>query len=148
MTSKTRRPASATAELRERIRTEGAQAGFQALLEVCRDPRAPAQAKSTAGTTLLRCGGYMEKNDDDLDDKPLEEMSFDELQTVILRGAKAAGAPDELVDAVANLSSAAPAATAAPAPPAEPAPARRRRRTAAEAGKPATGAGSPLDEFG
>ena len=134
------RPASATAELRERIRTEGAQAGFQALLEVCRDPRAPAQAKSTAGTTLLRCGGYMEKNEDDLDDKPLEEMTFDELQTVILRGAQAAGAPEELVDAVERTSSAAPVAAAR-----EAASAPQPRRPA---GKPATTKAGPLDEFG
>lgn len=137
MASKTkRRPASAIADLRERIRTEGAEAAFEALMHVCRDPKASAQAKATAGSTLFRSAGLMEKVDDDLDDKPLEEMTFDELQEVVLRAARERGAPDDLIDAVAQIDGELKLAH-----PSEAAPARQPRRTTAPAG-------SSLDEFG
>ena len=142
MASKTRRPAAAMAALRDRIRTEGAEAAYEALLRVCRDPKSPAQAASTAGSTLFKSAGLMGAQEDDLDDKPLEAMSFAELQQTIIRGAQAAGAPEDLVDAVERTSN---AGLAGPEQEAEAATTRRPRRAAR---KPAAAKRGPLDDFG
>jgi hypothetical protein len=77
----------AVAELRERIRTEGAEAAFNALLRVCNDPKASAQALATAGSTLFRATGLLEKSEDG-DGKPPHEMSAEELNAAV-REAKA-----------------------------------------------------------
>ncbi len=71
-------------ELRREIRERGARVAYGALLEVCRDPKAPAPAKATAGTTILRVGGYLDhaetKPDDalaTLSDKDLARLARD-----------------------------------------------------------------------
>lgn len=48
-------------DLRREIREQGARVAYAALLGVCRDPKAPAPAKATAGTTLLRVGGFLDR---------------------------------------------------------------------------------------
>ncbi len=145
MTSKPkRRPASALADLRERIRGEGAEVAFQALMQVCRDPKAPAQAKATAGSTIFRSAGLMEKAEDDIDDIEPGEATWDQLQRMIARGAEAVGAPDDLVDAAADAGSDRTEAE----PSVEAPPARRQRRTAAAPGETIAPFGSPLDDFG
>ena len=77
-------PREARHRLRELIQTEGADAAYQALVNVCRDPKAAAPAKATAGTSLLRAGGFFDKNDDD-GGKGLSEMSREELRCEIDR---------------------------------------------------------------
>ena len=56
------------AEARERqmhlILTEGADVAIKALMDVCRDRGAAAPAKSSAGTSLLRAGGFFEKSEE------------------------------------------------------------------------------------
>ena len=42
-----------------RIATEGAEAAYAAALAVCNNPNAPAPAKATCATTILRAGGYL-----------------------------------------------------------------------------------------
>jgi hypothetical protein len=74
----------AVAELRERIRTEGAEAAFNALLRVCNDPKASAQALATAGSTLFRATGLLEKSEDG-DGKQLSEMSPEELNAALAK---------------------------------------------------------------
>lgn len=50
--------------LRREIRADGARIAFNALKSVCQDPKAPAQAKATAGTTILRAAGLFEKREE------------------------------------------------------------------------------------
>ena len=68
--------------LRRKMRSEGAQAAYKALLEVCQDPKAPAPARATSGVALLRAGGFLGKSadSDELDEKPLEQMTAAELE--------------------------------------------------------------------
>lgn len=63
---------------RHKLQVEGVGAAVDALISVCRDPKAPAPAKSTAGTSLLRAGGFFDK-DAVAPQKELHEMTFAEL---------------------------------------------------------------------
>lgn len=75
-------PAEAMAALRDQIRTEGARAAYQALLGVCRDKTAPAPARATAGTTLMRAAGLLEKREEKPQD-PFDALSSSDLKKVI-----------------------------------------------------------------
>lgn len=87
-------------ELRREIREQGARIAYTALLDVCRDPKAPAPAKATAGTTILRVGGYLERveaKDEDalarLSDTELAKLTNDlRAQVAAVEGAQSAGA--------------------------------------------------------
>lgn len=68
-----------TRDVRELIEARGAKAAAQALIEVCEDPKAPAPARATAGTALLRAAGMFDKESRE-DDKPLWEMDGNELE--------------------------------------------------------------------
>lgn len=68
--------------LMTRIRTEGVDAAFEALMSVCRDPKAPAPAKATSGTTLFRVAGYMSDKPDAADKSP-EDMTAAEITSRI-----------------------------------------------------------------
>ncbi len=68
--------------LRRKIQTEGAEAAYAALVAVCNDSKAPAPAKATAGTSLLRAAGYFEKVDDP-EDKELYELTPPELERIM-----------------------------------------------------------------
>jgi len=72
-------------ELRKEIRREGARAAFEALLAVCKDPKAPAPARATAATSIFRASGLFERSDNTEDGKLLSEMSPSELNAVIRR---------------------------------------------------------------
>lgn len=75
-------PVAIKRELLTRIQTEGAEAAYQALLGVCRDPKAPAPAKATSGTALLRVGGFMDTKQGGADKAP-EDMTAAELASAI-----------------------------------------------------------------
>lgn len=60
------------------LQTEGVIAAVEALLAVCRDPKAPAPAKATAGTSILRAGGFFDQKNNE-PDKDLSQMSWEEL---------------------------------------------------------------------
>lgn len=62
-----------------RIRTEGVEAAVEALIGVCRDEKAAAPAKSSAGTTLFRAAGFFDPNREDLTTKAPSEMTPEEL---------------------------------------------------------------------
>lgn len=62
-----------------RLQTEGVEAAVDALIAVCRDKNSPANAKSTAGSALLRANGLFEKGTA-APEKELHEMSLDELR--------------------------------------------------------------------
>jgi len=72
-------PQSRVERVRGRIRAEGAEAAYNALVAVCRDPKAPAPAKATAGVALLRAAGLFENVQDATEKEPYE-MSLAELQ--------------------------------------------------------------------
>lgn len=69
------------------LRTVGAQAAYQALLDVCRDQKAPAPARATSGTSLLRAAGYFQFNrdEDGHGKKPMHLMSVAEMDREIRR---------------------------------------------------------------
>lgn len=75
-------PLASKRALLARIQTEGAEAAYQALLGVCRDPKAPAPAKATSGTTLFRVGGFMDIKQGGADKSP-EDMTPDEIASRI-----------------------------------------------------------------
>lgn len=66
-------------ELLTRIQTEGAEAAYQAALGVCRDKTAPAPARATCATTILRAGGYLNAKEDGSSGKQPHEMTAAEL---------------------------------------------------------------------
>lgn len=75
-------PAEAMAALRDQIRTQGARAAYEALLAVCGDPKAPAPARATAGTTLMRAAGLLEKREEKPED-PLAALNSNDIRKVI-----------------------------------------------------------------
>ncbi|SFK79494.1 hypothetical protein [Methylocapsa palsarum] len=79
-------PLEALADLRKLIRREGAEEAFAALRAVCNDSKAPAPARATAATSIFRAAGLFDKAEAEIDDKPLSEMSAEELQRFIRRG--------------------------------------------------------------
>jgi hypothetical protein len=83
-------------DLIRRIQTEGAEAAYQAALAVCQDPKAPAPARATCATTILRAGGYLMAKDDLTSAKQPHEMSPQELQERIdwLRSRQSIGFAD------------------------------------------------------
>ncbi|MDF2995826.1 MAG: hypothetical protein K0R27_1463 [Xanthobacteraceae bacterium] len=72
-------PTDAVAKAKYRLRHEGVSAAVDALIEVCRDKKAPAPARATAGTTILRANGMLATAAADLDEKPPEELSAAEI---------------------------------------------------------------------
>lgn len=73
-----RDPLTSKRALMARIQTEGIEAAFEALMDVCKDKKAPAPARATAGTSIFRAGGLM-SNKPEVLDKPPEEMSAAEI---------------------------------------------------------------------
>lgn len=62
-----------------RIQTEGAEAAYKAALDVCQDTKAPAPARATCATTILRAGGYLVSKEGESSTKEIHEMTSAEL---------------------------------------------------------------------
>lgn len=75
-------PIASKRALMVKIQTEGAEAAYEALVGVCRDTKAPAPARATAGAALFRAGGFMDTKQNASDKKP-EEMTAAELASRI-----------------------------------------------------------------
>lgn len=75
-------PIASRRALLARIQTEGAEAAYDALLGVCKDPKAPAPARATAGVALFRAGGFMDAKQNASDKRP-EEMTAEEIASRI-----------------------------------------------------------------
>lgn len=74
-------------DIRHLARTEGAQIAYKTAVAICQDPKAPANAKATAASLLLRLGGYLDRSDEAGGrGKDPSEMSAEELQAAIDRG--------------------------------------------------------------
>lgn len=67
------------AELLHRIRTEGVEAAYSASLAICKDEKAPAQARATAASSIFRIAGWNESTDPEDEAKELHEMTAAEL---------------------------------------------------------------------
>ena len=78
-------PMESVASIRRQIKVEGLSAAYDALVSVCRDPKAPAPAKATAAIALFRGGGVFESMNDDLDQKEPHEMTAQELERAARR---------------------------------------------------------------
>lgn len=86
MTTKPRLVAKGTiADLRDRITSEGIEAAYEALVAVCSDKQAPAQARATASTTLFRAAGLLERYEEPAE-KEMHEMSAAELNELVRKG--------------------------------------------------------------
>jgi len=67
----------------ERIQIEGAEAAYEAALEVCRDKKAPPAARSSAATSILRAGGYFDRDATQLGDIQPHEMTAQQLNDAL-----------------------------------------------------------------
>ena len=83
MDRKTETPAEVKRRLTRRLQMTSAELAVIALEEVAADKNAPAPARATAGTALLRAAGYFERRGDADSDKQPHEMSAEELQEAI-----------------------------------------------------------------
>lgn len=72
-------PMTAQRDLLRRVQSEGLEVAYDALVAVCKDPKAPAPAKATAGAALFRAGGAFDKDAQRGNAKPPEEMAAEEI---------------------------------------------------------------------
>lgn len=75
-------PEEALARTQVRIKTEGLEAATDAALQLLRDPKAPAQAKSATINAIYRASGLMGRADDETQPEP-HEMTPEQLQRQI-----------------------------------------------------------------
>jgi hypothetical protein len=69
-------------DLLRRIHTEGVMIAYDACIDVCRDPKAPANARQAAAATLFRAAGYFGQQEKQQTKEP-HEMTGDELKLAI-----------------------------------------------------------------
>jgi len=87
-------------DLTHRIQTEGVVAAYQAALDICRDPKAPAPARATALTAMFRVGGYFKDTADKVSEKEPYELDGYELERAAAQArrllkARSGGATEE-----------------------------------------------------
>lgn len=82
--SKIETPAEVRSRLLRRLEVSSAELAITALEEVAADKKAPAPARATAGTALLRAAGYLERKDRESEKDP-EEMTPEQLAAEIKR---------------------------------------------------------------
>lgn len=71
---------AAMARFRRLVRTEGLMTAYRAAVDVASDKTAPAPARATASTTLMRAAGVLDaKGRDDIGDKPIHQMTAAEM---------------------------------------------------------------------
>lgn len=69
--------------VRRDIDERGAQIAYEALLEVCRDPKAQAQAKAAAGVAVLRAGGLYDAKRRQMMEEDSNTMTSAELRQAL-----------------------------------------------------------------
>ncbi|ANH06266.1 hypothetical protein shn_20955 [Shinella sp. HZN7] len=69
-------------DLLRRIHTEGVMIAYDACIDVCRDPKAPANARQAAAATLFRAAGYFGQQEKQQTKEP-HEMTAEEIQRAI-----------------------------------------------------------------
>lgn len=86
-----------------RMSTEGAEAAYAAALAVCQDPRAPAPAKATCATTILRAGGYLSTKAGEEAAKDPSEMTTAELHARLAELQASREGPDDAEDGSSDV---------------------------------------------
>lgn len=76
-------PRAAIESQRRRIAMIGVPAAVTALIDVCEDKKAPAPARATAGTSLLRAAGMFDRAADANQEREPSEMTPAELSRAI-----------------------------------------------------------------
>ncbi|MBQ0820025.1 MULTISPECIES: hypothetical protein [Microvirga] len=88
-------------ELIRELQTTGGLKAYQTAMKICDDPHATSAAKASAVNSLLRAGGFFEKQET-ADEKELHELSGQELEARVaklLRGSQgSASGKDDLFD--------------------------------------------------
>jgi len=65
---------------RVKVRTKGLKVALNALIDVAADSKAPAPARATAGTSLMRAAGAFSKAEEEaLEAKPVDQMTQAEM---------------------------------------------------------------------
>lgn len=78
-------PELAREVLDRELRTVGARAAYDALLQVAQDAKAPAPARATAGVAILRAAGFFARDDEAHSGKGDHEMTLEEMDRKIQR---------------------------------------------------------------
>lgn len=84
MTDKKESPSAAMERNMRRLRTEGLDAATQAAIELLRDPKAPAQAKSATINAVFRASGLLGRADEDTEPE-IHEMTPQQLERAAKR---------------------------------------------------------------
>lgn len=87
--------AEAMSRLLTKIQTESAEVAVTALEEVAANKDAPAPARATAGSALLRAAGFFERREAAGEVKPIHEMSLAEVQARLVELQKIREMPDQ-----------------------------------------------------
>lgn len=80
--------------LRQEIQVRSARIAVEALTEVAADRKAPAPARATAGTSLLRAAGFFAPGQDGREKAP-HEMSPSELEAAVQRARRELAAAEQ-----------------------------------------------------
>ena len=71
---------------RREVRTRGLRVALNALIDVAADSKAPAPARATAGTSLMRAAGAFSKAEEEaLEAKPIEQMTAAQMDREIAK---------------------------------------------------------------
>jgi len=84
-TKRKEQPDEVHARVYELLHTRGIEVAINSLIAVADDPKAPAPARATAGSALLRSAGFFDRERDDAGGKPPSEMSPEELSAALAR---------------------------------------------------------------
>lgn len=84
MTDPKEKPEDALARNQRRLRTEGLDAATEAAIQLLRDPKAPAQAKSATINAVFRASGLLGRADEDMEPE-LHEMTAEQLDRAVKR---------------------------------------------------------------
>lgn len=97
MTDKQESPSAAMERNMRRLRTEGLDAATQAAIELLRDPKAPAQAKSATINAVFRASGLLGRADEDTEPE-IHEMTPQQLERAAKRAMDAMSGKAEIFD--------------------------------------------------
>lgn len=86
----TETPEEALSRNQRRLRTEGLDAATEAAIQLLRDPKAPAQAKSATINAVFRASGLLGKADEDSEPEP-HEMTAQQLERAAQRAMESLG---------------------------------------------------------
>lgn len=84
MTDKKESPSAAMERNMRRLRTEGLDAATQAAIELLKDPKAPAQAKSATINAVFRASGLLGRADEETEPE-IHEMTPQQLERAAKR---------------------------------------------------------------